>query len=102
MKKPDIPVGAVLKEEVAMVEEKVKEKDQGSPVEWWRANLRLQSVANVASHPPAWDAVCHQCAKRGHFQSVCRSTAKVGEIHLDSSHVGEAFFGNPDQTRWQP
>ena len=29
---------------------------------------------------PARDAVCHKCAKRGHFQKMCRST-KVGELH---------------------
>lgn len=92
VKKPDIPVWAVLKGRSDYGRGKGQgQRPRRSPVEWWRANLRLQSVANVASHPPAWDTVCHQCAKRGHFQSVCRSTAKVGEIRLDSSHVGEAF-----------
>ena len=30
---------------------------------------------------PARNAVCHKCSKRGHFQSMCRSVAKVGEVH---------------------
>ena len=34
-----------------MVEEKVKDKDKVFLEEWWRANLCLQSVADVASHP---------------------------------------------------
>lgn len=29
---------------------------------------------------PAKDAVCHRCGKRGHFQRVCRSQAKVGVV----------------------
>ena len=70
----------------------------------------MQSVADVASHPlmcPSQDAVCHRCAKCGHFQSVCRSTAKVGKVHLNSPHVGEAFLGtltkqgdNPNSSPW--
>ena len=34
-----------------MAEEKVKDRDKGFLEEWWRANLCLQSVADVASHP---------------------------------------------------
>ena len=45
---------------------------------------------------PARDAVCHKCAKRGHYQSVCRSTVKVGELQLDSLQTSpsEAFLGS--------
>lgn len=49
------------------------------------------------SHPvqkcPARNAVCHKCAKRGHFRSMCRSTAKVAEVHEDTQQEGTAFLG---------
>ena len=42
---------------------------------------------------PARDAICHSCSKRGHFQVVCRSTAKVGEVHQDDPNE---FLGGVD------
>jgi len=31
---------------------------------------------------PGWDAVCHKCARKGHFKSMCRSTAEIQEVQL--------------------
>ena len=42
---------------------------------------------------PARDAICCKCSKRGHFQVVCRSTAKVGEVHQDDPNE---FLGGVD------
>ena len=49
--------------------------------------------ANYREHCPAKDAICRKCSKRGHYQAVCRSPAKVGGVqaHTDSSH--EVFLG---------
>ena len=52
--------------------------------------------AHDRQHCPAKDATCHKCNKRGHFQTVCKSAAKVGGVQAhsepgDSSH--DAFLG---------
>ena len=49
--------------------------------------------AHDREHCPAKDAICRKCSKRGHYQAVCRSPAKVGGVqaHTDSSH--EVFLG---------
>ena len=82
-----------------MAEEKVKDQDRGFPEEWWRANLYVQSVADVASHP----LMIGSCALPGmqcvidvpNVDTFSQSVAKVGEVQLDSPHVGEAFLGTP-------
>ena len=51
-------------------------------------------------HCPAKDATCHACAKRGHYQSMCRSAKKVGEVHhedeSDDVFLGAVGTGNED------
>lgn len=44
---------------------------------------------------PAKDAICRKCDKKGHYQKVCRSAAKVGDVHQESSSdtTGAAFLG---------
>ena len=53
---------------------------------------------------PARDAVCHKCARKGHFKSVCRSTAKIQEVQLESpgSTAEEAFLGHLTQQGASP
>lgn len=41
------------------------------------------------AHCPAKDAVCRKCQKRGHYQRVCRSQAKVDVVEESS----DAFLG---------
>lgn len=40
---------------------------------------------------PAKEATCGRCGKKGHYTSVCRSTARVGEVQEDISDI---FLGN--------
>ena len=51
---------------------------------------------------PARDIECYKCSKRRHFQAVCRSQGKVGEVHQgevqhclteDTQAEGDAFLG---------
>ena len=103
VKKPDVPVGAVI-----------GGRGQGRSKQGFRPKPRPdkpgsykqptkttcsrcgKSPPHDRQQCPARDAVCHKCAKRGHFQSVCRSTAKVGEVHLDSLQASpdEVFLGS--------
>ena len=39
---------------------------------------------------PAFEAICHKCSKRGHFQVMCRSTSNVSSI---ISEDDDAFLG---------
>ena len=53
-----------------------------------------RSPTHDIQHCPARNSTCHKCQKRGHFQSVCRSTGKphsVRQIQEDSSD--DAFLG---------
>ena len=53
--------------------------------------------AHERRHCPARDAICRKCKKRGHYQVMCRSTAKVGGIEIQSPETttegGEIFMG---------
>ena len=102
VKKPDTPVGAVLKGRSGYGRGKGQRPRQSllrGVVESQPLSAKCSRCGKSPSHDrqqcPARDAVCHKCAKHGHFQSVCRSTAKVGEVQLDSPRVGEAFLGTP-------
>ncbi len=35
---------------------------------------------------PAKDATCRKCGKRGHYDAVCKSPAKVGGVHEEGMH----------------
>ena len=101
-KKPDTPVGAVGKG-------RGRGRGRQKP---FRPSPGAQATGQAAGRTckwcgkpyhdrqqcPARDAVCHNCAKRGHFKSVCRSTAKVQEVQLDSpvttTDDNEAFLGH--------
>ena len=94
--KPDTPVGAV-------------HKGRGGP----RAYRGSGSYNTPTSHKqpqdvcpwcgrrpahskaqcPAKDQLCNNCHKRGHYKSVCRSTAKVGGIGASSEEEKTVFLG---------
>ena len=48
-----------------------------------------KSPAHDREHCPARDAVCRRCTKRGHYQAVCHSPVKVGELHSQN----DVFLG---------
>ena len=83
--KPDTPVGVV------------QQKRADVQRRWTKAVAKQPNKASCGrcgktpSHLwqqcPARDAVCHKCAKRGHFQSMCRSTAKVAEVRQDDQSI---------------
>ena len=100
--KPDTSVGAVLKGRSGH-RAKQQRGSQNS-----RATTHTQPGGSTAcsrcgknpahdrQHCPAKDATCRKCNKRGHFQAVCRSAAKVGGIQADSGparSAQEAFLG---------
>ena len=87
-KKPDIPVGAVQRGRRGG---KVNRKPKSAP------RTTCTRCGKTPPHDrhscPARDAICRKCSKRGHFQVVCRSTAKVGEVHQDDPNE---FLGGVD------
>ena len=98
--KPDTPVGAVVEARGGPSKSKQSFK-AWKPREITNRFLGRATCSRCGKSPshdrqqcPARDAVCHKCAKRGHFQSVCRSTAKVGEVRLDSpeASLSDAFM----------
>ena len=54
-----------------------------------------KSPSHERQQCPARDAICHKCAKRGHFKAVCRA-AKVGGIH--SPGEDNSFLGGVTET----
>ena len=57
-----------------------------------------KSPIHDRQHCPARGVTCHRCSKRGHFQSVCRSSPHASPLHLDppvqaDCEVPEAFLG---------
>ncbi len=97
--KPDNQVGAVSREKGG---HKYVRPRQGSGVPAHKQPAK--AMCGRCGRPPhdrqlcpARDAVCHKCNKRGHFKSVCRSSANVQEVNLDPSETrpeGEAFLGS--------
>ena len=87
-KKPDIPVGAVHR---GRRYGKPIRKPRSAPTQQPKTSYSQQQknictrCGKTPSHDrqscPAREAVCHKCSKRGHFQKVCRSVVKVGEVH---------------------
>ena len=49
-----------------------------------------RSPPHTRQQCPAREAVCHKCAKKGHFQSVCRSNKQVATVQAadDGSFLG--------------
>ena len=43
-------------------------------------------------HCPAKDATCRKCAKKGHYQAMCRSTLKVGGVQAGHSEPSDDYF----------
>ena len=98
-KKPEIPVGAVQ-----------KGRRGGKPLRKPRSALNQPSThsqpqtaactrcGRTPSHDrqscPARDAICRKYSKRGHFQSVCHSIAKVGEVCQGDP---DTFLGTVDR-----
>ena len=50
-----------------------------------------RSPPHARQQCPAREAVCHKCAKKGHFQSVCRSEKTVAAVQADADDDG--FLG---------
>ena len=51
---------------------------------------------------PAREAVCHKCSKCGHFASVCRTPARVREIHEDTNtFLGGVSTPETDNNPWR-
>ena len=106
-KKPDTAVGAVIGGRRGQSKSKqgfrAKQRSDKPGFFASKQPAKVTTCSRCGKSPPhdrqqcpARDAVCHKCAKRGHFQSVCRSTAKVGEVHLDSFQASpsEVFLGS--------
>ena len=96
-KKPETPVGAVL-DTGSSPSAKTKQtpRSRHKPAGKNSATTKCGRCGKSPSHDrqqcPTRDAVCHNCAKRGHFKSVCKS-AKVSEIRVDSPKEEDAFLG---------
>ena len=106
-KKPDTAVGAVIGGRRGQSKSKqgfrAKQRSDKPGFFASKQPAKMTTCSRCGKSPPhdrqqcpAREAVCHKCAKRGHFQSVCRSTAKVGEVHLDSFQASpsEVFLGS--------
>lgn len=48
---------------------------------------------------PAKDATCRRCGKRGHYQAVCKSSAKVRDVHEETTEddAEVAFLGGVNE-----
>ena len=109
-KKPETPVGAVL-DSGSSPSAKTKQtprsghKPGGKNSATTKCGRCGKSPFHDHQQCPARDAVCHNCAKRGHFKSVCRS-AKVSEICVDNPKEEDAFLGGiqkeGDQSNGRP
>ena len=51
---------------------------------------------------PARDAECRRCGRKGHYERVCRSAARVGNLELDSEVDGAAFLGGVSMQEHHP
>ena len=108
VKKPDTPVGAVLKQRSGYGKGNGQRQRQKLPsrvVGSQPLSTKCSQCGKSPSHDhkrcPAQDVVCQWCAKRGHFQSVCRSTGR------STLWQGEVFLGtlakqgdNPNSSLW--
>ena len=55
-----------------------------------------RAPAHDREHCPAKDATCRKCAKRGHYQAMCRSSVKVGGVQAHTYPTGgsqDVFLG---------
>ena len=101
-RKPDIPVGAVQRGKWVPKGSKQTRKPRGLAHHQPGRNSQSQSTCTRCGKSPlhdrqfcpARDVVCHKCSKRGHFQAVCRSPVRVGEIHREDST--DTFLGGVD------
>ena len=93
-KKPEIPVGAVQKGRRGV---RVNTRSKSAPHSQNSHPTTCTRCGRTPPHDrqscPARDAICRKCSKRGHFQAVCRSTAKVGEVHQEDPNT---FLGGLD------
>ena len=104
VKKHDTPVGAVGR---AKSQRRHSRPNPGAQSAKQPANKtcgRCGRSQHDRQQCPARDAVCHKCARKGHFKSVCRSTAKIQEVQLESpgSTAEEAFLGHLTQQGASP
>ena len=49
---------------------------------------------------PAKDAICRRCNKRGHFQAVCRSAAKVAGVQSSARQDTSCILTMPSSEDW--
>ena len=83
-KKLDIPVGVVQR---GRHSGRLNKKPKSAPHSLNSQPTTCTRCGRTPLHDrrlcPASDAICHKCSKRGHFQVVCHSTVKVGEVHQE-------------------
>ena len=93
-KKLDIPVGALQRGRCGG---RLNKKPKSAPHSLNSQPTTCTRCGRTPLHNrrlcPARDAICCKCSKRGHFQVVCRSIAKVGEVHQDDPNE---FLGGVD------
>ena len=97
-KKPDIPVGAVQGRKHSQRRSQQTSKHRKAAQLSGRSNQPQNTCTRCGKSPshdrrycPARDAICRKCSKKGHFQAVCHSTVRVGEIHREDQT--DAFLG---------
>ena len=100
-RKHDLPVGAVQRGKWLSKGSRQNTKPKATTHYQFGRNSQSQGTCTRCGKSPhdrqscpARDAVCRKCSKRGHFQAVCRSSARVGEIH--QVDPPEAFLGGVD------
>ena len=61
-----------------------------------------KSPAHDWEHCPAKDAICRKCPKRGHYQAVCRSPAKVDGVQAHTASCYDVFLGAVEMQDREP
>ena len=97
--KPDTPVGVVQRGKPGAKgkqSHQARHKAGASTHSYPKACSRCgKSPPHDRQHCPAKDAICRKCAKRGHFQAVCRSSVKVGGVQAGQD-PSEAPYDSSD------
>ena len=90
----DLPIGAIQRKKSYSQKSythKVKPSNSDKQSSCYRCG---KSPLHDRQHCPARDVSCRKCGKKGHYQSVCRTSTKVDNIHQSgSSNNADAFLG---------
>lgn len=95
-----VPVGAIKARNPTMRSAVSYPNPDGAPCSW------CGFAVHDRKRCPAKDATCRKCGKPGHFQRVCKSSSKVGEVHKGQGLPGEdntvflGKIGKEDQNPW--